>query len=406
MKVLLCADPRSIHAAGFVAMLRELGHDIQMFSAEWHYGLEASLRDVVLHVPLACFPGREGVHVEGQYRRAGNLLRAAFALRPLHRVGSRLLYAVAAPGRITRAKTFAALATSWRPDLVISLKMQNEGYTVSRARELGGWGAPWIHFSWGTDMEFFGLHPRYVARNLPLIRKLLAGCDFHIADTRRDLVTARELGFRGITLGDMPATGGFDLGWLRGIERRPQEDRDTVLIKGRQGGYVGKALNVFQAIRAEPGLYRGLRLRVFMASPEVSAEARAVREQLNLDCEVLGRLDHAELMAWYGRSICAVSASDVDGTPGFLLEAMAMGALPVHSDMSSLREWVEHGSNGLLFPVDDVAVLGKCLRTALTDTELRQRAAERNCSIIEERVDRSKLREKLKGWIDLAGGAK
>lgn len=406
MKVLVCADPRSIHAVGFVAMLRELGHDIRMFSAEWHYGLEASLRDVVLHVPLACFPGRDGILVEGQYSVLGRLLRAAFALRPLKRVGSRLLYAIAAPGRVTRAKAFADLAAQWRPDLAISLKMQNEGYTVSRARELGGWSAPWIHFSWGTDMEFFGLHPRYAARNLPLIRTLLEGCDFHIADTQRDLARAKELGFRGITLGDMPATGGFDIAWLRGIERRSQADRDTVLIKGRQGGYVGKALNVFQAIRAEPELYRGLRLRVFMASPEVAAAARALREQFNLDCEVLGRLDHAELMAWYGRSICAVSASDVDGTPGFLLEAMAMGALPVHSDMSSLREWVEHGSNGLLFPVDDVALLGQCLHTALTDPELRQRAAERNFVIIEARVDRNKLREKLKHWIELAGGTK
>lgn len=402
MRVLACADPRSIHAARFVAMLVELGHEVRMFSAEWHYALEASLRDVVLHVPLACFPGRDGVRVVGEHPAIAALARGVCAIAPLKRIVARGLYAVAAPGRVTRAGSFAALASEWKPDLVFSLKMQNEGYTVARARELGGWKAPWIHFSWGTDMEFFGRHPEHATRNLPLIRDLLSRVDFHIADTRRDLEAATRLGFRGVTLGDMPATGGFDLPWLRQLARRAPADRDTVLIKGRQGGYVGKALNVLGAIREEPALYRDVRIRIFMASPEVAAAAGALREDLALDCEVLGRVSDSELMAWYGRSICAVSASDVDGTPGFLLEAMAMGALPVHSDMASLREWVDHGKNGLLFPVDDAAALRGCLNRALTDVQLRVSAEHRNASIIEERADREKLRRTLEVWIKRA----
>lgn len=402
MRVLVCADPRSIHASRFVAMLCELGHEVHMFSAEWHYAQEASLRGVVLHVPLACFPGHSGVRVEGEYPKWSAIVRLLCTFRPFKRAVARLLYALFAPGRVTRAESFAALAARWNPDLVFSLKMQNEGYTVARARQLGGWSAPWIHFSWGTDIEFFGRHPAHARRNLPLIRGLLERCDFHIADTRRDLAAATQLGFKGVTLGDMPATGGFDLQSLGRFERRAPGDRDTVLIKGRQGGYVGKAMNVLRSIREEPALYRNLRIRIFMASPEVTAAARALRDDLKLDCEVLGRVDDADLMAWYGRSICAVSASDVDGTPGFLLEAMAMGALPVHSDMASLREWIEHGRNGLLFPVDDVSALRECMRRALTDGQLQVDAGERNRTLIAERADREKLRETLKMWIERA----
>lgn len=405
MKILACADPRSIHAARFVAMLVELGHEVRMFSAEWHYALEASLRGVVLHVPLACFPGKSGVQVTGEYSALGVLARAACGFAPLNRVLARGLYALAAPGRVARAASFATLATAWKPDLVFSLKMQNEGYTVARARKLGGWKAPWVHFSWGTDIEFFGRHPGYSKRNLPLIRGVLAECDFHIADTRRDLAAAIQLGFRGVTLGDMPATGGFDLPLLRQAGRRAFAHRDTVLIKGRQGGYVGKAMNVLRAIREEPALYRNLRIRIFMASPEVATAASALRRDLKLDCEVLGRVSDTELMTWYGRSICAVSASDVDGTPGFLLEAMAMGALPVHSEMASIREWVEHGQNGLLFPVDDAVALRECMRRALGDEKLWVGASERNAALIAERADRERLRATLRGWIERAVSA-
>lgn len=78
-----------------------------------------------------------------------------------------------------------------------------------------------------------------------------------------------------------------------------------------------------------------------------------------------------------------------------------MGAFPVHSDMASLREWVEHGRNGLLFPVDDVAALATCLGDALQDTQLRERAAKLNWEVVVRRVDRAGLREQLRQWISL-----
>ncbi|HET7099353.1 MAG TPA: hypothetical protein VFI61_03925, partial [Patescibacteria group bacterium] len=73
--------------------------------------------------------------------------------------------------------------------------------------------------------------------------------------------------------------------------------------------------------------------------------------------------------------------------------------LPVHSDMASLREWVQHGRNGLLFPVDDVAALGACLEQALADAPLRARAAQLNWEIVEQRADRAVLRGRLREWI-------
>ncbi|HLX79297.1 MAG TPA: glycosyltransferase family 4 protein [Burkholderiales bacterium] len=398
MRVLVAGDPRSIHTARFAELLAELGHEVHVFSVELHYAQEEHLRNVTLHVPVAYLPAENGNTVLGAYPWTAALCRP----RLLRRVLERALYADAIPGRTRRGADLARLIGELRPGVVFSLKMQNEGYTAADARALGPFGAPWVHFTWGTDIEFFGKHPAFAPGHLPLIRRLLASCDFHIADTERDLAAAAALGFKGRTLGSMPAMGGFDMAMLRRLRAESPARRDVILVKGRQGGYVGKALRVIEAMRLRPEAIRPWRVRVFMATDDVAAAARRLAGEAGVDCEVLPRMPYEELLRWYGRAAIAVSATDVDGTPGFLLEAMAMGAFPVHSDMASLREWVEHGVNGLLFPVDDVGALAACLEQALADAALRDHAARANFALIEKRADRERLRERLAGWLAAA----
>ena len=396
MRLLVAGDPRSIHAARFAGLLQELGHEVHVFAVEPQYEQEEHLRGVTLHVALAYRRPAGGNRVAGPGAWLAPLCEPPVA----RRVVTQVLHRLSAPGRVRGAARLSRTLAELRPGLVFSLKMQNEGYAVARARAAMGadFPAPWIHFSWGTDIEYFGKHPDERGLHLPLIRDLLARCDFHAADTERDLAAAAVLGFGGVTLGAMPAFGGFELDGLRRL-RAQAPARDTLLVKGRHGGYVGKALRVLEAIRLRPQAVRGRRVRIFMATREVAVAAQALRADLGIDCAVLPRLGYEELLAWYGRSLAAVSATDVDGTPAFLLEAMAMGALPVHSDMASLREWVAHGKNGLLFHVDDVPALADCLERALADGALREAAALENWRLIDERADRAKLRERLRGWI-------
>ncbi|MGE0876465.1 MAG: glycosyltransferase [Burkholderiales bacterium] len=400
MRILIVGDPRSIHTARFTLLLQELGHAVDVFAVELEIGQDEHLRGVTLHVPLAYIPAQNGNRLCGKAPWTALLCRPSI----IKRVVSRVLYADAAPGKVRGVQRLVAVISSVKPHLAISLKMQNEGYAMARAHAFmhGKLPMPWIHFSWGTDMEFFGQHPDHARQHVPLIRDLLSRCDFHVADTERDLESARRLGFRGRTLGSMPANGGFDLEVLSALRNAASRRRDTVLVKGRHGGYVGRALNVVEAIRRAPEAFRPWRIRFLMASDDVAAAASALRADTGLDCEALPRLRHDEIMGCFGRAAIAVSASEVDGTPGFLLEAMAMGAFPVHSDMSSLREWIRDGENGMLFPVNDIAALAARMVRALDDPGMRERAIGLNSHLIAERADRNRLRARVGRWVEEA----
>ncbi|WIB59108.1 glycosyltransferase [Curtobacterium sp. MCLR17_007] len=86
--------------------------------------------------------------------------------------------------------------------------------------------------------------------------------------------------------------------------------------------------------------------------------------------EVLDTLASAEVVAL--PSVPAANG-DQEGLPVTLLEAAAVGAAVVASDLPGIRDVVEHDVSGLLVPPGDVASLRAALRRALTDDEARAR---------------------------------
>jgi glycosyltransferase involved in cell wall biosynthesis len=66
---------------------------------------------------------------------------------------------------------------------------------------------------------------------------------------------------------------------------------------------------------------------------------------------------------------------------------MACGVFPVAGDLESIREWIDHGQNGLLYPPLQVQAMAEALYQAITDPRLRQRAREYNLELIARRAD-------------------
>lgn len=397
IKILVVGDPNSIHCNRFVNLLQEIGYQVRIFSSRFSYNIEEHLKDIVLYVGQLGISPTRGIKLKVTWPWEMDCFRWRKVYYLLDK-----LFSISAK-KIPREKALAGIIERWQPHVVFSLKMQNEGYIVSKTRELMGdsFQSRWIHFNWGTDIEFFGKTPGYKQEHLPKIKKVLELCDFHIADCRRDAAQASQFGFKGLQLGTCIANGGFNLDSLETIRNEADQSRKVILIKGRQGGYVGKAFHVLEALRMVPHeLLMGYKIRVIMATPDVSGAVQFLAHLDGLDYKVIPRVDYRYLLGLFASSRIAVSASDVDGTPIFLAETMAMGAFPIHSNMDSVREWVRHGENGFLFPVDDIRALGDCIIKALQQDRLMDSAREINQRITAERMNRTNIRGIIKDTIE------
>lgn len=113
-----------------------------------------------------------------------------------------------------------------------------------------------------------------------------------------------------------------------------------------------------------------------------------IRELVAADPRVhsLGVLAHGENIDVVARSRYYISMTASDGASLSLMEAMAVGAIPVVSDIEPNREWVEHGVNGALLPLNDEAAAAAAIEALLARPEEDlARIREINRGIIRER---------------------
>lgn len=119
----------------------------------------------------------------------------------------------------------------------------------------------------------------------------------------------------------------------------------------------------------------GPKLVIVGSGPE-EAKLRALGTELGIerDCNFISATSH--VVEWLSRIDIFVLPSRSEALSNSLMEAMACGCCPVASRVGGNPELVEHGRNGLLFEVDDVAKLAGDLRMLLTDGAQRQRFVE------------------------------
>ena len=62
-----------------------------------------------------------------------------------------------------------------------------------------------------------------------------------------------------------------------------------------------------------------------------------------------------------------VIASDMEGFPFALVEGIAAGAIPVSTDVGTVRDFIEHDVNGVIVPPGDALALSRELGSLLID---------------------------------------
>ena len=107
---------------------------------------------------------------------------------------------------------------------------------------------------------------------------------------------------------------------------------------------------------------------------QAQLEARAEELGIRADVTFAGRVPHSEVVEHIAAMDVAVSPhATFYASPMKILEYMAMSATVVAPAMDNIRDIVEDGQTGLLFPPRSSVALAAALRTAVDDPELRKR---------------------------------
>lgn len=145
------------------------------------------------------------------------------------------------------------------------------------------------------------------------------------------------------------------------------------LVPGGYLAYVGRLVpekRVEDLIAAFARLDTGHRLAIVGAGPPGSGYVRELLALARRDGRVVltGRQEGAALGCLLAQAAAYVSASELEGMPLALLEAMAFGVPTVLSDIPPHREVMgDVQGYDLFFPVGDVAALADRLEAALRD---------------------------------------
>ena len=112
------------------------------------------------------------------------------------------------------------------------------------------------------------------------------------------------------------------------------------------------------ALSRDRGL--SLRLGILGKGPlEVQLRAQCERLRLSNQVEFLGYRDDVETIL-QGAKVFAL-ASEWEGVPFALMEAMATGVVPIVTKVGTIADWVIHGKNGMLVPVNNPACVAESL---------------------------------------------
>lgn len=109
--------------------------------------------------------------------------------------------------------------------------------------------------------------------------------------------------------------------------------------------------------------------------------------QLRSAIHFAGFVDNNKLAYLLARHNLYLSVPDSDGVSASLLEAMALGLVPIVPDGPSSRYWIDNGVNGLLLERPSPEAVAEAVQKAMSDLALRERAWRMNPQIVGSRAD-------------------
>ena len=237
-----------------------------------------------------------------------------------------------------RGRLLRSAVTRFKPQFVHALELQNAGYIALVALEKSKpTDLKLIVTNYGSDIYWFRQFPEHLVK----IKRLLAITDQYSSECERDVRLARELQFEGKVMPVRPNAGGFSNEILRKT-LRPITHRPVIAVKG-YNGWAGRAHLAIEALKVLEKRLLSYEIIFFSSNTSTVTKARRCAKEtgLSITAHAKGALSHAEMLDLFGRSTLYVGLSVSDGISTSMLEAMAMGAIPVQTATACCDEWFD-----------------------------------------------------------------
>lgn len=334
MRIALMSDGANVHTRRWAGYLREQGDDVLLLTLQ---------EPVEMPVPAR----RLGPYPPPQ------MLAYSLAARPARR----------------------ALA-EFAPDLVNAHFVPNYGWMALLAGI-----RPWVLSTWGSDVL---VNPQRSPLHRWRARRVIRAADLLTSDAQ--MLTDAIHALAGDELSVLTAPMGIDRSlFASGDLAAP---RQKVVLHNRNLESVYDVHTVLRGFLGFSQLFPDWRLRL-AGDGSQRAELERLAGSLGLGDKIvfLGRMSREALMDELRRATIYLSASLSDSTSVSLLEAMALGAYPVLSDIPANREWIPAQPHGLYFKPGLAQGLTRSLLEALAmPEEIRREAVQANRRAIEERA--------------------
>jgi len=389
--ILIVADGRSPTALSWIDNVLSLGFRVSLISTFHCEKPEGIAHFYVLPVAFSRFSTgskdkkKETTHDVRKFvkRFAPLLQKFRYTLGPL----SLLRY----------SRQYQTLVGEIAPDLVHALRIPYEGMLASYTPK----HIPLILAIWGNDLT---LHAKGSWMMRHFTRQSLSRANGLTSDTQRDIRLATNWGLKPDSpVLTLPGSGGLDLAAIENTQAFnnrygiPENTTWVVNPRGLRPGSVHQEI-FFEAI---PKVLKERRDISFIC-PSLDGQPQALAWVKQFDVGkhsfLLPKLPQSQLWSLFKKSALFISPSSHDGTPNTLLEAMACGCFPILGDIESLREWINHGKNGLLVDPRDPHALAHSILTGLNQPNLRHTAAETNYEIIKNRASKNITRPKIEDY--------
>jgi len=391
MRILFVCDLNSIHAQKWITYFVERKHQVFIYST-------TPFQETFLGVRV--FSSK--TQLPFSKNSAGRWTRMMFQfIPPLLWAGFIESYFVMQKTFLIRVQTkshreaLSALLPEIHPDIIHALRIPNEGFIAAQLKT----NIPVAVSTWGNDLIYWA---RKIFLKNPT-RMTLKRAELLLSDCHRDIRLGQENGYSSEKpFLVVPGAGGITpellaIGkdsWRRrsdffsknfGLSAKPvflslrgfgSQDIDNIPLLKACKALLKRGFDFHLVVPGRKGGFRYHKLTQWVRQLELHEKVFLIDE-----------LSHSDaLLALQGADF-SVSVARNDGVPNSMLEAMTFGAIPLMSNIESIREWIEDGKNGYLFDPSDPESIADVMERALREETNYSNIRQMNYKLICERGD-------------------